>query len=502
MAASRVDAEVGECRVMSATAAELSRSANEVREVARSWTDHDYRVDYADESLSRPRIRDRDRLSRYSDNSHGSVDDNMQDDEKWSQQEEKLFPEEEIRILDKTPNVNEDTSRDKANGDNDTVSECNMIARKGDNESLDDSKSKLEAIRASSPNIEIEGKRKLLNHNRARKASSENEDNIDRGKYALRGMKMAKLPTDKRINNTFESARSPQDIDKTIGPSKRGRSQNIESHKNDSDEDEAGLPWMEISSSRRRAYSHGDDVVVVSAATPSADSPRPGDLRGEAVTRKVVHSAKDNSHARSSGKTRRFAPAKSAVVDQELGDDHGATDDIVAAEEKRQSNPEKCENCGESHFSYSRYSHVWKYAGYVNHDANTVFDEGQHDVALKITADRGISSRLAETPVTTATVLYRSRSLPRLSVHDSGVACSDHAPAPGQTNTVSRQLVAELRQLLTLKQHYYPEGGWGWVVLLVGLLVQILSHGAHGAVGIFLQQVAAKFGPHVHLQAG
>ncbi|KAG7201413.1 hypothetical protein KM043_004173 [Ampulex compressa] len=154
----------------------------------------------------------------------------------------------------------------------------------------------------------------------------------------------------------------------------------------------------------------------------------------------------------------------------------------------RQGCPRKCENCGESHFSYDRYAYLGKYSGYLERDAGLQ----EEKEAPKDTRARG-----AGTPS-----LYRSRSLPRLSMHDSGVACSgnEQTALPGRAHS-SRQLVADLKQLLTLKQHYYPEGGWGWVVLLVGVLVQVLSHGMHGASGVFLQQVATRFGPHVHLES-
>ena len=36
----------------------------------------------------------------------------------------------------------------------------------------------------------------------------------------------------------------------------------------------------------------------------------------------------------------------------------------------------------------------------------------------------------------------------------------------------------KLRELRTLKQHYYPEGGWGWVVLAVSCLVHGLVLGS------------------------
>ena len=35
----------------------------------------------------------------------------------------------------------------------------------------------------------------------------------------------------------------------------------------------------------------------------------------------------------------------------------------------------------------------------------------------------------------------------------------------------------KLRELRTLKQHYYPEGGWGWVVVLATFLCNALTTG-------------------------
>jgi hypothetical protein len=66
----------------------------------------------------------------------------------------------------------------------------------------------------------------------------------------------------------------------------------------------------------------------------------------------------------------------------------------------------------------------------------------------------------------------------------------------------TRIVAAEVRQLLTLKQHYYPEGGWGWVVVFVGVLVQLLSHGLHVASGVLVGEVVRRFGGGVVIPAG
>ncbi|KAL6447535.1 hypothetical protein ACFW04_000030 [Cataglyphis niger] len=38
----------------------------------------------------------------------------------------------------------------------------------------------------------------------------------------------------------------------------------------------------------------------------------------------------------------------------------------------------------------------------------------------------------------------------------------------------------------TIRQHYYPENGWGWVIVVTGVMVQILATGIQGAAGAWL----------------
>lgn len=45
----------------------------------------------------------------------------------------------------------------------------------------------------------------------------------------------------------------------------------------------------------------------------------------------------------------------------------------------------------------------------------------------------------------------------------------------------------------TIMQHYYPEGGWGWVVLVMALLVHVISHGVHQATGVLILHLVKEF---------
>ena len=57
-------------------------------------------------------------------------------------------------------------------------------------------------------------------------------------------------------------------------------------------------------------------------------------------------------------------------------------------------------------------------------------------------------------------------------------------PAPSVTSTTTKRKRKEEMKQATIRQHYYPEGGWGFVVLIVAILVQIISHGLQLSFGI------------------
>ncbi|CAB0007176.1 unnamed protein product [Nesidiocoris tenuis] len=106
--------------------------------------------------------------------------------------------------------------------------------------------------------------------------------------------------------------------------------------------------------------------------------------------------------------------------------------------------------------------------------------------------------------------LYRSRSLPHYLGCDSGVGSFSEGGGGGVggpddkgggaggglgPSDKGEGLAGELRQLITLRQHYYPEGGWGWVVLAAALATHLLSHGLQLGSVVLPAYVHHKFGP-------
>jgi hypothetical protein len=68
----------------------------------------------------------------------------------------------------------------------------------------------------------------------------------------------------------------------------------------------------------------------------------------------------------------------------------------------------------------------------------------------------------------------------------------------GLPSPTFQQLLAARRLLC---RHYYPEGGWGWIIVIVSLLVNILTHGLQLAFGFLIHPIFIKYSGH-YVNAG
>lgn len=66
----------------------------------------------------------------------------------------------------------------------------------------------------------------------------------------------------------------------------------------------------------------------------------------------------------------------------------------------------------------------------------------------------------------------------------------------GHTGTTDTCPLAPLsaRKRATLQRHYYPEGGWGWVIVATAVAVHVLNHGLNLSAAVTLGSAAIKFG--------
>ena len=58
---------------------------------------------------------------------------------------------------------------------------------------------------------------------------------------------------------------------------------------------------------------------------------------------------------------------------------------------------------------------------------------------------------------------------------------------------ITNSSVDRKRRIASIFQHYYPEGGWGVVLLLVVILVQVIVHGLLLSYGVLLSKVVRRF---------
>ena len=54
----------------------------------------------------------------------------------------------------------------------------------------------------------------------------------------------------------------------------------------------------------------------------------------------------------------------------------------------------------------------------------------------------------------------------------------------------------------TFRQHYYPEGGWGWVIIICAAIVQIFTSGIQLSFGILYIHILKVFGPESVMSSG
>ncbi|KZS20772.1 Uncharacterized protein APZ42_012444 [Daphnia magna] len=81
----------------------------------------------------------------------------------------------------------------------------------------------------------------------------------------------------------------------------------------------------------------------------------------------------------------------------------------------------------------------------------------------------------------------------------------DPRPLPAKTNFELRRCKSEVgqhpsafartaRELRTLKLHYYPESGWGWVILFCASVTQCVSYGVLLAGGTLMTATTRRYG--------
>ena len=68
--------------------------------------------------------------------------------------------------------------------------------------------------------------------------------------------------------------------------------------------------------------------------------------------------------------------------------------------------------------------------------------------------------------------------------------------APSVTSTTARKRKEKEVKQATIRQHYYPEGGWGYIVLITASLVNILAHGLQLSFIIISLAIDKRWGGH------
>ena len=89
--------------------------------------------------------------------------------------------------------------------------------------------------------------------------------------------------------------------------------------------------------------------------------------------------------------------------------------------------------------------------------------------------------------------------LERGSVPFGGIG---NAPIASVTSINTKKKRKEELKQATIRQHYYPEGGWGYIVVTVAFLVQVIAHGFQMAIGILILWIIKRWGSDRFIDSG
>jgi len=70
---------------------------------------------------------------------------------------------------------------------------------------------------------------------------------------------------------------------------------------------------------------------------------------------------------------------------------------------------------------------------------------------------------------------------------------SANGTATGALNLQLNTANGDIKKVITLWQNYYPEGEWGWIIVLCACIVNTINHGIQLGVSPFSLMVNAKF---------
>lgn len=99
-----------------------------------------------------------------------------------------------------------------------------------------------------------------------------------------------------------------------------------------------------------------------------------------------------------------------------------------------------------------------------------------------------------------SSILAKARSWPLIQqtiVCDNGTqtTVAESSPSPAAA-AVAPPVKAKKRPFPTsklLQRHYYPEGGWGWVIIFCGTCIHVLNHGLQLSFSVESGAISAKF---------